>query len=206
MRTSDKIEVRQNLRLVARERGKIVARRDGHNIFLNLGREWLAGLIGYSSFSPLTTERDDRVRYMGFGIGGTRQTATALVSAPPFSTAYPGTNTQTDLDATLSRLERPVRVSGGSLPYPGDVNDLWLAQVQAPPSHATPTAATFRRLLTLLDVSYTPFLSVPLTEVMLFTSAANPVLYNNAGVAYDTFDPLHKTSGLELEAVWELRF
>lgn len=206
MRTADKIEVRQNLRLIARERGKIVARRDGHNIFLNLGREWLAGLIGYLAFTPLTTERDDRVRYMGFGIGGSAQTATALVSAAPFSTTYPGTNAQTDLDATLTRLERPVRVSGGSLPYPGDVNDVWLAQVQAPPSHASPTAATFRRLLTVADISYTPYLSVPLTEVMLFTSAANPVLYNNTGIAYDTFDPLHKTPGVELEAIWELRF
>jgi hypothetical protein len=43
-RLFENIEVRSNLSLVARERVKIVARRDGHNIWLNLGREYLASL------------------------------------------------------------------------------------------------------------------------------------------------------------------
>ena len=77
------VEVRNNLVLTARERGKIVARREGHNIWLNLGREYLASLIDYISFSPLTPERNDRIQYMGVGIGGTRQLALGVANSPP---------------------------------------------------------------------------------------------------------------------------
>src|SRR3972149_4332718 len=100
MRIVDTIEVKQNLHLVMRENGKIEARRDGHNIFVDLGREWLTELISYRSFSPDVTYRDDRVRYMGVGIGGTRQLALAVANVDPLLTIYPGTNAQTDTDPT----------------------------------------------------------------------------------------------------------
>lgn len=200
------IEVRNNLRLTLRERGKIKARRDGHNIWLNLGREYLAQLLAYSSFSPLTTERDDRIRYMGLGIGGTRQVALGVANAAPIVTAYPGSNAQTDTDPTLTTLERPVRITGSSDPYPGQGADVWVGQVQAPATHGTSTEVTFKRLITQVEVSYSPFLSVPLSEVGLFTGAANPNVYNNTCVAYDTFDTLSKTSAFELEIIWTVRF
>jgi hypothetical protein len=107
MRIVDTIEVKSNLILTLRERGKIVARRQGHNIWLNLGRNYLAGLIAYSNFTPLTPERDDRIRYMGLGIGGTRQNAPSVANNPPLSTSYPGTNLQTDTDPTIQGMERP---------------------------------------------------------------------------------------------------
>lgn len=200
------IEVRQNLELTVRERGKIVDRRVGHNIWLNLGREYLASLIAYSSFGPLTPERDDRIRYIGVGIGGTRQVAPATANTPPVITAYPGTNAQVDTDPSVIRLERPVRVTGSSVSYPGLVGDLWMGQVQAPVTHGTPTEATFKRKYDIFEVSYLPFQSVPLSEVMLFTNAANPNIYNNTGVAYDTFDTLSKTDAFELEINWTIRF
>lgn len=207
----DDIEVRSNLFLTARERGKIVARREGHNIWLNLGREYLAQLIAYASFTPLTPERNDRVRYMGLGIGGSRQIAPGVANASPLGGAsppndYAGTNSQTDEDPTVTRLERPVRVSGSNTPYPGLAGDAWLGQVQAPATHPTATQVTFIRLFTQLDVSYGTYLSVPLSEVMLFTSAANPNVYNNTGIAYDTFDTLSKTLAFELEVAWTVRF
>src|SRR5262249_2089466 len=80
MRVMDVVQVRSNLELVFRDRGKIVARRVGHNIWLNLGREYLASLICYSSFSPLTPERNDRIAYMGLGIGGNRQVAPSVAN------------------------------------------------------------------------------------------------------------------------------
>lgn len=200
------VETKTNLSIVARERGKIVARREGHNIWLDLGREYLASLIAYSSFSPLTPERNDRVRYMGLGIGGSRQVAPGVANTTPIITAYPGSNAQTDTDPTVVRLERPVRVTGGSTAYPGVISDLWLGQIQAPAVHATPTQVTFQRLFTILEVSYLPFQSVPLSEVMLYTHAANPNVYNNTGVAYDTFDTLSKTDAFELEISWTISF
>lgn len=206
MHTASEIEVKSNLILTARERGKIVQRREGHNIWLNLGREYLASLIAYGSFGPLSPERDDRIRYMGLGIGGSRQIALGVANADPLLTAYPGTNVQTDIDATVTRLERPVRVAGSSDPYPGQVGDTWLGQVQAPATHLTPTSVTFQRLFGETDVSYAPFLSVPVSEIMLFTGNANPGVHNNIGVAYDTFDSLSKTNAFELEILWTIRF
>lgn len=206
MHIRETVTVKNNLRITARERGKIVARREGHNIWLNLGREYLASLISYTSFGPVTPERDDRVRYMGFGIGGNRQLALTTANAAPLVTAYPGANLQTDSDPSVVRLERPVRVSGSSDPYPGQISDVWAGQVQAPVVHATAYEATFSRVFTQVEVSYAPFLTVPLSEIMLFTNTVDPTVYNNTGIAYDTFDTISKTSAFELEAVWTVRF
>lgn len=203
---ADDIVVKQNLSIIARERGKIVARRDGHNIWLDLGREYLAQLVSYALFSPITTERDDRVRYMGFGIGGTRQVAPTLADASPISPPYVGFNLQTDLDATVTYLERPVRISGGSTAYPGIAGDVWVGQIQAPATHTLPTQVTYKRLFTSAEISYAPFLSVPLSEVALFTSAADPNVYRNNPIAYDTFDTICKTNAVEIETIWTLRF
>jgi hypothetical protein len=200
------IQVKSNLILTARERGKIVTRREGHNIWLNLGREYLAQLIAYQSFSPLTPVRDDRVRYMGLGIGGSRQLVDDSNMASSVTTAYPGSNTQVDTDPTLTQLERPVRLSGLSDPYPGQGTDIWLGQVQAPPGHPTTTQTAFSRLFLANEVSYGSFTTVPLAEIGLFTAAANPNVYNNTMIAYDTFDTISKTVAFDLEVVWTIRF
>jgi hypothetical protein len=203
-RVVDDIQVKSNVFITARERGKIVARREGHNIFVDYGREWLTKLMSYLSFSPDVVETDARIRYMGFGIGGTRQIAPAFADTAPLTDYTPvGSFTQTDTDPTVVGLERPVRVSGGSgAPTSGD---LWVGQVQAPVTHDTPTSATFRRLFVSEEVSYAPYSSVPLSEVGLFLSDVPPNFRNNNVVAYDTFDTLSKTLAFELEVVWTLR-
>lgn len=200
----DDIEVKQNLVITARERGKIVTRRVGHNIWLNLGREWLAKLIAYQTLSPDVPEEDYRIKYMGFGIGGTRQLITPVTA--PVGTAYPGTNAQTDTDPTVTTLERPVRISGSSATTPGLAGDIWIGTVQAPVTHSLPTETTFSRLFTQLEISYNPFLSVPLSEVGLFVASSDPGNFANPMVAYDTFDTISKTSAFELEVQWTIRF
>src|SRR5688572_20281452 len=205
MRFVDTIEVRSNLIITARERGKIVARREGHNIWLNLGREYLAQLIAYNSFGPDTPVRDVRIKYMGVGIGGDRQLALATANAAPISPPYTGTNTQDDATPTVTTLERPVRVSGSSTAYPGISGDAWIGQIAAPPDLSGGTEVVFSRIFTTAEVSYSPFLSVPLSEVMLFTSAADPENYQNTGVAYDTFDTISKTAAVNVEFRWTIR-
>lgn len=201
------IEVRTNLRLTMRERGKLKARRKGHNIFLDLGREWLTKLVAYESFSPLTPFADHRIRYMGLGIGGVRQIAPGTANTAPLSAAYPGSNAQIDTDPTVTRLERPVRIAGSATDYPAYLStDLWLGQVQAPAVFPSSREVTFTRLFTETEISYTPYLTVPLSEVILCTNAASPNVYNNTGVAYDVFDTLSKTVAFELEIVWTLQF
>jgi len=206
VRKNELIEVKNNLHIRVRERGKLIQHVEGHNIWLNLGREYLASLLAYTSFSPLTPERNDRVAYMGVGIGGTQQIALSVANSPPLSTAYPGSNAQTDTDPTVTALERPVRVSGGSTAYPGSGGDIWLGQIQAPAVHNVATSVTFSRLFSETDVSYSPFLIVPLSEIMLFTYAASPTVYNNTGVAYDTFPTISKTNAFSLEIDWTVLF
>lgn len=209
MRFLETVPVRNNLKLIARERGKIVTRREGHNIWLDLGSEFLAELISLLSYGPDMPERNDRVKYMGLGIGGNRQVAPSVANSPPMSVAYPGTNGQTDSDPLITTLERPVRVSGTTTgptdPY--DVGDVWLGTIQAPPAHSTSREVTFFRLFGQTEVSYSSFTSVPLSEIMLFTSAAVPIGQpHNTGIAYDTFDTLSKTGAFELEVEWTVRF
>jgi hypothetical protein len=216
-RLTDALQVRSNLELTMRERGKIVARRKGHNIWLNLGRQYLAQLITYNSFSGSTGTplRNDRMQYMGLGIGGNRQLALTTANASPLGAsppspngAYPGTNAQTDTDPTVTTLERPVRVSGGVTVYPYYPSDVWLSQVEAPAWSVddVPYDSTFSVLFEQTDISYAPYLTVPLSEVALFTSAANVNIYNNTAVAYDTFDTISKTNAFDLEIQWVIRF
>jgi hypothetical protein len=41
---------------------------------------------------------------------------------------------------------------------------------------------------------------------MLFTSSADPGLFHNLGIAYDTFDTISKTMAVELQVDWTIRF
>lgn len=217
MAKSISIEVKTNLTLTMRERGKIVKRSQGHNIFLNLGREWLPDLVSYSALPPppaplpVTPVEDRRIRYMGLGIGGTRQLALAVANSPPMFTHYPGTNAQTDTDPLVTQLERPVRISSVGAPIvpPYAATDVWLGQVQAPPVKPIPTSVTFTRIFTELEISYGPFLTVPLSEIGLFLHSSAATYINqpfNTAIAYDTFDTLSKTNAFSLEIAWTLRF
>lgn len=206
MRIVDTIEVKQNLKLTVYERGKIVDRREGHNIWVDLGREYLAELIAYSSFSPDVTVRDDRIKYMGVGIGGTRQLALPTANSAPMVPAYAGTNVQTDDDKTIAVIERPVRISGSESPFPYPGDDVWLGIIGTVTFAVPPTQVTFTRIFSQLEVSYGSFVTVPLSEIGLFTSAASPIYYKNNLVAYDTFDTLSKRSSFSLRADWTIRF
>lgn len=205
MRIKDTIEVRSNLKITARERGKIVARREGHNIWLDLGREYIAQLIAFQSFGPDTPVRNDRIKYMGVGIGGTAQLALPTANSTPISPPYTGTNLQDDVTPIVTTIERPVRISGSTSAYPGLAGDQWVGQIQAPPDLSVGGDVTFRRVFTETEVSYGPFLIVPISEVMLFTSAADPENYQNTGVAYDTIATLAKTSATAIEFEWTIR-
>lgn len=212
------IEIKQNVKLVARERGKIIARREGHNIFVNAGRDWLRDLIHYVSLPALgvsPTHPDDagayhRIRYMAFGIGGNRQTApSSLFTAVPF-TAYPWddhTFTQSDDDPTVYALESPVPVGSTGGAFPNDYQ--WMGQVTAPPDLPGTGQVRFTRIFTETELTFGSAPLMPLSEVGLFTNAA---VYNikptavGAMVAYDTFNTLNKTNAIAIELEWTIKF
>lgn len=194
-----------NVEITLRDKpgGKVVEKRSGHNIFLNYGREWLSELTsldaGAASF------RDDRIRYMAFGIAGTRQ----LVSVSTIQSLHSGwsgytTPAQDDTDPTVTGLEYPVEIAASD--YYDDVSQ--------PATFPQAGIARYTCVVGYTEISYPGGpTSVPLSEIGLFTSAvpsqstaptaAPPERYM---VAYNTFDTLSKTSAYVLQVDWELRY
>lgn len=222
MLAKDTVEVRSNLFITARERGKIVDRYAGHNIWLDIGRQYLAELIGYSAYvgayptATGTPFRSDRVQYMCLGIGSTAQNSPAIADNAPMSTKYPGGHVYTDTDATLVSMERPVRIAGSENDYSTALpTDQWLAQVNPVLPSGLATEVTFIRTFTGAEVSYGSFTVVPVSEIGLFTSGASPLVapgpaaagaYTPYFVAYDTFATISKTNAIDLEVVWAVKF
>jgi len=206
MNVNEDIEVKPNLRITCRERGKIVDRREGHNIWLAVGREYLAKLIAYQSYDPDVPFIDARIKYIGLGIGGTRQVAPNLANNAPISPPYVGTNVQNDVSLYTLQLERPVRLSGSSTNYPGVNGDVWLGRVDSADVSTEANKVVFRRVISQTEVNYGPFTTMPLSEIGMFIATADPSYMSNAPVAYDTFDTISKTSGITLEVEWSIHF
>ena len=170
---------------------------------------------GYTT-TPLDVQR---IKYMGFGIGGINQTS-LVASLPPVSTAYPpgfDPNATTGneyrkehpLDPLITTLERPVRISGGVVPYPGDLADVWL--VESPKFMnfiPSPGVMSFHGFVNGGDMLYPPFTVMPLSEVGLFLSDADVSSAYNPGrlVAYYSFGTIPLSAGLSLELVWTVSF
>ena len=77
----DPIKPECNVRVTALRDGEIVEQRQSHNIITNLGRNYLRNIISAISYSnvdpangfvegPTNVFTSERIRYMGFGVGG----------------------------------------------------------------------------------------------------------------------------------------
>jgi hypothetical protein len=169
-----------------------------HNIFVDTGRAWLARYIG--------GQTNAFISQMGVGIGGDRQNNPLADLAP--LTVYPtvGARSQTDTDVAVTTLERPVAVSSSSHPItPGQ--DIWLKALPPPPGepkHPTSNRTLFTAIFTETDINFWQFATVPISEIALFTSDMNPLIRTNQIVAYDTLDPIAKTTALALEIRWTI--
>ena len=194
------IKIGSNVHVTLRRRpgGRVVEERRSHNIFLDYGREWLSLLVGYDTgYVPF---RDDRLRYMAFGIGGTQQVTDSAVlrgtwkgfpnkwdyeDPDDLSTGGyglwtdPGTGnpTYTDTDPLVTGLEYPIQIT--------DQN--YYDNLTAPASF--PEAGTIRvtAVLGYNEVSFGSATAVPLSEVGLFT----------AGVPFSYYPPLD--DGIEVD-------
>lgn len=119
-----------NVKLVARERGKIVAVREDHNTWTTYGRQYLASQVCLTSYGPDTPERDDHIKYIGFGIGGVGQSQLSMVGSAPWNTVFPGGydphattgntyNHHYPIAPSITTLERPVPFTAVTGPTPG---------------------------------------------------------------------------------------
>jgi hypothetical protein len=197
--------------------GPVVDYREGHNVWVDGGREYLAELLAFTSFGPDTRERDDRPKFIGFGIGSVDEDASA--TSPPFSTSYSAGN---DPNATsgneynhafpvsplISTLERPVRFTGGTTDYPGVGGDEWLRVVDTV-THFGLYQTNYRIIVDsgAGDLEYGTFTPMPLTEVGLFLSSKTPTgTAFNTLVAYYNFSVIQFADPYVLEVLWQVGF
>jgi hypothetical protein len=227
----DVIDPKVNVRIIARERGKKVPSmcREGHNIWVNQGRQYLAEVISPSD-GTFTAHYNDSVvrvvRYMGLGIGGDSQQVTDIAGTyPTLEAHYPGQNVYDDNTITVSYLERPVKVSGTA--GVGASAGVWMNSVTAPPpfTGSPVTNVEFGALFNNNDLHLAgAYPSVPVSEVGLFLSSESasrtseevydyltgPAHINTSTrhqlIAYNTFDTITKTVSVALEVHWEIMF
>jgi hypothetical protein len=203
------IETKNNISIVLRDRGKIVHRWEGHNIWLKAGNEWLAALIRDTGsylqpgggYGPVQPTESNRIRYIGFGIGGFRQSFPVNVPNVVWTTYCGGLPPvpiiQSDSDPSVSVLEYPVFSSPG----------LWLRPLDVPVMHDTNYIASYTALLGVGDLTFLPgHTNIPISEIGLYTNAANPASSSNQPMAYDACDVVQKTDQYEMHIIWTVRF
>jgi hypothetical protein len=213
MHITEDVQVKLNLEIdLIYPDGQVAEHHRSHNIITNTGRLFMAEVITPATLAgaSFTRHNDEVVRYIGFGIGGSRQTsADALNPASALSIAYPGTNAQTDIDVTVAILERPVQVTNAPL-YMREINTP--GTFTGSPIRNTRFVTTFSQS----DINFGSFASVPISEIGLYKSGADSSLPNGtigaypgaAGelIAYDTFNPIEKTGLFSIQVRWEWRF
>jgi hypothetical protein len=231
----DQIKVESNLQIIATEHGKIREDlcRQGKNIWTYAGRDWITKVMSWTTAGPTPPSGadDDRVTFMGFGIGGDRQNVSPLPVA--LDSDYRGQNLQTDGDPTITYLERPVRIDI----YDAS-NDYWLREMSW--SAGVPPCPEFINAPPIVSVRYYAdfaageidgpwgYPMVPLSEIGLFTYAYNDAagewaplsgiggVYDYASgpgyvgirpvpIAYHTFYSIAKTPSVALHVRWEVR-
>lgn len=178
-----------------RERGKLVQEVSGQNIWTLTGREYLARLMSYAAYGigALADQpaRNDRIRYIGMGVGTQPEVATVTKLNVP--TPYDTTGT-----VFLAEIAIPT--------YPFQTS-----------STAFGTSVRYFREFVEGELSVTgPIL---LSEAGLFTdgspgasfapktrSTAFSTAAGQAPAAYKSFEPLRKTQNFVLQVAWEIRF
>jgi hypothetical protein len=171
--------------------GEVIVRHEGHNIWLPTGREYISRMLGYANTTLNVPFISERIHYLGFGIGGDKQSQLGISGAPPLSVDYPAgsdPNATTGqeqrieypLDPPISTLERPVRISGGTNPYgTAAPTDLWLKDIVGGTllemNMTGRVNAVFRTVIDTGagDMLYGPYVQMPLSEVGLFLSTSD---------------------------------
>lgn len=234
MRFQEKIEAKTNVKIIARERGKIVPSmcRDVHNTWVNYGRKYLAEVI--SPFdsgvgNDYTKHYGDGsmtrvVRYIGVGIGGAEQLLNIETVYPTLASHYPGRNTYTDSDIAINYMQRPVKVQG--TPGGGANPGTWMLSIGYPlifsgtPVHKVEYMTFFSEADINISGAYP---AVPLSECALMLTNEEPSKLSNEVydygsspdyigaerqlvLAYNAFATIVKTLAVALEIHWEISF
>lgn len=183
------VEVHGWVKLVMRERGKIVpgTHREGHNVWTNTGREYVTQrMTPQLPGAPSTPYRSDMISYFAVGKG--------------------------------SQLEEPSVLSLQD-PVEFQVGGNFLAPIQGAdfPLYPVRTSVRYQRTFDELEISTQVGTTVLVSELGLFTNGNPANAYapgvptdfatssTLAPVAYKAFEPVGKTTAMQLELSWEIR-
>ena len=184
------VQVKGWVKMLMRERGKIVpgSHREGHNIWTNTGREYLAMLMSIET-GPATAFRQDRVQYIGVGTGSQVEDAGVIGLVQPVEYAtnlflapidvpptFPLLPTRTTVRYHRLFGETEITIGGG---------EVTISEVG---------------LFTNGDPNAVPVYNPGSRDRTIAVAA------QQAPVAYKTFDPVTKKDSLQLEVSWEIRF
>jgi hypothetical protein len=186
------VEVKGWVTCLLRERGKIVpgSRRSGHNVWTDTGREFLALLMSYKSTTS-TTYRNDRIAYIGVGTGAQTEDSDVVGLISPI--AYNGSGDfLAPIDHSLTTFPTlPIRRT--SVRYTRAYAEDELSTI------STPTVL-INEFGLFTDGHQNTFAVDGRDKSLANATAQSPVAYKAM------LEPVQKTSGIELEIDWEIRF
>jgi hypothetical protein len=173
-----------NVTIIAREGGKIISKQEGHNVWTNTGREYSCLLKSLDDKGR--RYRSDAIAYIGVG-GGTQ------IESP-----------------SVIRLVRPLRYSGNLFlkridnsltvfPDNGSRLSIRYSAVFGPQSFNQGGGVTYISECGLYTNGHAISFEPDMREAGIDTAD------EQAPVAYHTFEPIPKTSNIEIEIMWELR-
>jgi hypothetical protein len=184
------VEVKGWVRALCRERGKIVpgSYREGHNIWTNTGREFLAMLMTYAA-NGSTPQRNDRIFYLGVGAGLQTEDATVValkepmeITANRFLVSLDHSATDFPLRPTRTTVRYVKTLSETDLTF-GEVNSRFISELGL---FTNGHQNSFEAGQRAIDKDSGPFQS--------------PAAYKSL------VEPIEKTQALEFQVEWEIRF
>ena len=184
------VQVKGWVKMLMRERGKIVpgSHREGHNIWTNTGREFLAMLMSIET-APSTAFRSDRVGFIGVGTGSQVEDAGVIALVQPIEYATNLFLAFLDTPPTFPLLPTRTTVRYHRLFTESEINlgggDVTISEIG---------------LFTNGDPNAFPAYNPGSRDRTIGAAGSQ------APVAYKTFDPVTKKDSLQLEVSWEIRF
>lgn len=191
------ISILGNFELLMRHRGKLVpsSRREGHNIFTTIGRNWLSKLHSWQTIGATDTPyTNKRVRWIGMGIG-------AQLESPTVSgLAQSVLATATNFLVPIQSVEFPTSTSARF------IKEFLLNELTVT---STPVILTESGLFADVSPAQAGALSDGTEDVPnnpgVVDTVLNPASGSNPPIAYKAFEPVTKTVDFTLEVRWDFR-
>jgi hypothetical protein len=172
--------------IVARERGKKVPGlcRSGHNVWTNVGKEYLAVLMQKNTGTG--TNRSDRVAYIGAGTGSQPEEPAIIGLVEPVQVSISG-----DFLVAITPPTWPLSPSKTTARYYRHYGETELTTLSVP---------------TLSISEFGLFTDGGQDDPALARDTTIGNASKQSPVAYKTFEPIGKTQNLSLDVYWEIRF